>query len=194
MSLSRSDTPVTWCAAAHTSAARAVPLIQRCDSLSAVTRERRGLAFFPCRFLTWASTSPSSAPVPASTARTACSRRPPKAPPLPTGPYPLARARRPPNTSSLVSWITITSRPATRVAAAAAAWAAISPAVTEALRKNRVNCISRARVPASLRTHEPGRRTSAACKTAPLFPAGGRQTAQARIQPQPSAAPYESSN
>src|ERR1043166_3166055 len=47
---------------------------------------RRDLTLPPLRFQTLKSTSPSSAPVPASTATTACSRRPRNAPPLPTGP------------------------------------------------------------------------------------------------------------
>jgi RNA polymerase sigma-70 factor (ECF subfamily) len=51
-----------------------------------VWRARRELTLPPVRFHTLASTRPSTAPLAASTARTACSRRPRTPPPLPTGP------------------------------------------------------------------------------------------------------------
>ena len=126
--------------------ALAVVSSHRFDSLSAMTRERRGIAFPLSRFQTWASTRPSNALLPTSSAKAACNRSPPKFPPLPTGPYPLARARGPPSANSLVSWATTMSRPATRSAVSSAAWRTISSAVTEALRRKRVNCTSRDRL------------------------------------------------
>src|ERR1700736_5974343 len=158
-------------------AARAEPSIQRCDSLFVVARERRDVTLPLSRFQTLASMSPNSSPVVATTAKTTCSKSPRRAPPLPIGPYPFARALRPPKESSLVSWITRTSRPAARAAVPAAAWVAISCGVTASFRKNRVNCISPRRLPPSLLIQELGLSTSAACNLAPLFEGGGRHTA-----------------
>src|SRR5258705_10782737 len=73
------------------------------------------------------------------------------------------------------------SRPATRAAVPPTAWHTISAAVTAALRRKRVTLISCARHPASRRTREQGRSTSAACKATPLFPGGDRQIAPAQI-------------
>src|SRR6185312_13925514 len=185
MSLSRSDTQVMLHADASRSPARAVVSIQRCDSLSAVARERRCLTAPLSRFQILASARPSTAPLPASSARAACNSTPPSAPPLPTGPNPLARARRPPKTNSLVSWTTTISRPATRAAVPLTAWQTISSVVTEPLCRKRRNRISCARLPPSRRIQEPGRTTKAACSAAPLFPGGGRQTAPAQIRPSP---------
>src|SRR6185312_557408 len=185
MSLSRSDTQVMLHADASRSPARAVVSIQRCDSLSAVARERRCLTAPLSRFQILASARPSTAPLPASSARAACNSTPPSAPPLPTGPNPLARARRPPKTNSLASWTTTISRPATRAAVPLTAWQTISSVVTEPLCRKRRNRISCARLPPSRRIQEPGRTTKAACSAAPLFPGGGRQTAPAQIRPSP---------
>src|SRR6185437_4077703 len=185
MSLSRSDTQVMLHADASRSPARAVVSIQRCDSLFAVARERRCLTAPLSRFQILASARPSTAPLPASSARAACNSTPPSAPPLPTGQNPLARARRPPKTNSLVSWTTTISRPATRAAVPLTAWQTISSVVTEPLCRKRRNRISCARLPPSRRIQEPGRTPQAACRAAPLFPGGGRQTAPAQIRPSP---------
>src|SRR5437763_7478545 len=86
MSLSRSATTVIRAASRSTCAALNIPSSQRCDSLSAVGLSLRGLTLPPVRLRTVTSTGPSSAPVDASTARTACSSSPPIPPPRPTGP------------------------------------------------------------------------------------------------------------
>ena len=75
-----------------------MPSSQRCNSLAAVRLCVRGVTLLPVwRLRTLTSIGPSSAPVRASTAKTACSSRPPVPPPRPIGPNPRARASFPPN-------------------------------------------------------------------------------------------------
>ncbi len=106
----------------NTSPASRAPSTQRCDSFAAVARRRRAVTGPPDRFQTSIEANLSSAPVSASTARTGCTSNPPNRHPCRPGHSPLAEhaAAR---TSSLVSWIATTSRPATRAAVSAPACA-----------------------------------------------------------------------
>src|SRR4051812_41536941 len=166
MSLSRSAITVTRAALAPTSAARPAPSSQRRLSFSASGREPRADRRPASRARKQACISPRIAPSPSSTAKTACRKRPP--PPCEVTP--------------VVSWIARTARPAQRAAVRAAASAAISSTVTDGLRRKRVRRISPARLAPSRRTRTPRPPVSTrrACRNAPLFPGGGRQTAPAK--------------
>ena len=170
-----------------TAAARLVASSQRCNSFSAVWRARRA-RLCPRRF---------HRGIDETQQRTGCSvhrqngMQQQTARPSALADRAEAVGLRPPTTQDQLAGVLDRHHlpagdPGRRPAAACAD---ISAGVTARLCKNRVNCIWRARLPASRRMQDGRRSTIAACNSAPLFPGGGRQTAPDRTRSRSSCPP-----